>query len=95
MYNESKHKSSGCGRIGKEKRFGSNETLPPGPGKCTFDGNVDKDQLGLDPVGLYFNSRIQSKGVRSFAGPNRDKLFLVGENPGPGTYYIFPEFSSK
>ena len=56
--------------------------------------NIDKDQLGLDPVGNYFNSRIQSKGIRSFGGPNRDKLFLVGDNPGPGTYYIFPEFQS-
>ena len=56
---------------------------------------VDKDQLALDPVGSYFNSRIESKRIRSFAGPNRDKLFLVGENPGPGTYYIFEEFGSK
>ena len=56
---------------------------------------LDKDQLGLDPVGSYFNSRIESKGIRSFGGPNRDKLFLVGENPGPGTYYIFGELGSK
>ena len=47
---------------------------------------IDKDQLAIDPVGNYFNSRIPSKGIRSFGGPNRDKLFLVGENPGPGSY---------
>lgn len=34
VYNVSSHKSSGCGKVGKEKRFGSDETVPPGPGKC-------------------------------------------------------------
>ena len=32
----SKNRNSCCGIIGKERRFGSDETVAPGPGKCTI-----------------------------------------------------------
>ena len=64
-------KSSGGGKIGREKRFGSDETVSPGPGKCKFHIYVDRDTLGIDPMGNYFNSRIQSKGIRTFGKPIR------------------------
>lgn len=53
---------------------------------------LDKDTLGIDPQGIYFNSRIQSKGIRSFGKPNSNNLFPLNFNPGPGTYYNFSSF---
>lgn len=53
---------------------------------------IDRDTLGIDPVGNYFNSRVQSKGIRTFGKPKTVSLFPISESPGPGTYYHFPEF---
>lgn len=58
----------------------------------SFNFKIDRDTLGIDPVGNYFNSRIQSKGIRTFGKPMPVSLFPINSSPGPGTYYHFPEF---
>jgi len=58
-------------------------------------GNLDRDTLGIDPTGTYFNSRIQSKGIRTFGKPNMGPVLISDSNPGPGSYYFasgFPSF---
>ncbi len=64
----------------------------PGQANVRINLNIDADTLGIDPVGNYFNSRVQSKGIRTFGKPKTVSLFPIRESPGPGTYYEFPEF---
>jgi hypothetical protein len=63
-YFYSKYKNSGCSKIGRSPRFSDDISAFPGPGKYN-------DKMNMNKSGIYFNSKISSKNVKSFQGTPR------------------------
>ena len=77
MYFNSRFKNSMCGKIGRDKRFGADDTPVPGPGAYPYKFSINRS-------GSYYDSRIKSNLVPSFQGTARPPINERNEAPGPG-----------